>query len=534
MPVLGVNMFAGRGTVRCGTYHVWDGVGLQSLTGVSVDSIRKNGMQAKALSHLGHFLIHYDITNDTKNINAVPPDDLNSNGIPDFVDSVAYYFEYAYSFYKSAGYKPVYPDDNSGGSEAYDIYLIDLGKDGYYGLTYPGAEIPGKWKYARRYSFIVMDNNYSPYDSVDSKTQSYKVYKPVDFVKITSAHELHHAVQSLYGNTPDRLLHEMASTAMEVRLFPEIGDYISFVKSLFNDPASAPFGIGKEADDGYKYAIFGEFLYRRFGDQILRNMWEKVSHDMNIYLALDEAIKEAGSGLGQAWCEFMEWIYYTGYRAVPGKYFAFAADYPVIPVKPEYHFDPPSDIVDGSLYPFEFRFFRFCFPGNAYTTGDTLDIIVTNKDVNAAVFFRTDPKYKKSFTYTCADIFTEGFERVGTTDFYYKMTFSSDSMCSRIFQYNGALSAFRESVFPNPYRPAIDDALFIPAPDRAPLYGNVKLAILDESMKSVHGGSYTIEVINKYRGILVNDLPAGISSGVYIFVVESGNEKIIGKFTIIR
>lgn len=524
-------LYSDAGHTRCGTFHI-SGNNIQSLEGI--DSIRIYGMQRKTVSPSGNFLIHYDIENHGKYKNSVPTEDSNANGIPDFVDSVAYYFDYVHNFYKQTGYKSVYPDDSTGSSLAYDIYLLDLGKEGFYGLTYPGTSIPGKWKYPRRYSFIVIDNNFSPLDSVDSKTQTYKKYKPEEFVKITAAHELHHAVQSLYGNTFDRLIHEMSSTSMEVRLFPEITDYVQFIKSLFTNPDQAPFGKGIEADDGYKYAIWGEYLYKKFGDEIQRKMWLKVSQDINTYQALDEALKEAGSGLGVAWCEFMEWIYHTGKRAIAGKYFDYAAEYPEIPTKPEYVFEPPSGMVAGSLYAYEFRFFRYCFPGNSFTTGDTLDVIVTSTDLFAAVNNKFEPQYKKSFTYSCVNNYSPGYIRIGSSDYSYVLICSSDSMCHKVFQSNGAQSQYRNTAFPNPFKPAIHETLFIPTPENAVLFSSVNLSILDASLNTVYSGKYPVGALNNYRGVLLNDLPDNISSGVYIYIVRSGDEELSGKFTLIR
>jgi len=102
-----------------------------------------------------------------------------------------------------------------GGSDAYDIYLLNIGdrdlypnsngvKDngGAYGFTQAELQINSETGYAKNTSFIIIDNDFSPKDSMltadNQLVQSFKVFG-YNGAKVTIAHEFHHAIQMRYG-----------------------------------------------------------------------------------------------------------------------------------------------------------------------------------------------------------------------------------------------------------------------------------------------------------------------------------------------
>ena len=232
------------------------------------------------------------------------------------------------------GYVSPAPDNGYGGSDAYDVYLINIGDykyntTPYYGITQSDFQIYFGRKFPCYTSHITIDNDFSPTDSIkinDSTFQQTFTEFGIACLKITAAHEFHHAIQYNYGvpfpATPS--LNEMTSTGMEYRLFPETKDYESQLKSLFAFPASYPFGSG-DADIGYKFACFTQYINHNYGDILLRRMWELIRDGYPGYMSLDSAFKEKGSSLRNEWLGFIPWIYYTGTRAIPGKYFKNAS-----------------------------------------------------------------------------------------------------------------------------------------------------------------------------------------------------------------
>jgi len=217
------------------------------------------------------------------------------------------------------GYLSPIPDNGGGGSEAYDVYLIDIGNEiGIYGYT----ELDETSGFS---SFMVLDNDFSPLDSFKLENgKKVPVFYTTGYngLKITAAHEFHHAIQDMYGepfpNVP--LLHEMSSTWMEYRLYPYIKDFFQYLPGLFNSLSHYAFGDGK-ADNGYRWSIFSQYLHFHYGDSLLLRMWELIGSSKNGYRALDSAFREQGTSLEYEWCRFKPWMYFTGSRAIPGKYF---------------------------------------------------------------------------------------------------------------------------------------------------------------------------------------------------------------------
>lgn len=521
---------------RCGTFDAVVNPSMNISGKIRADRIQESTMQKQYLSPSGKFLIHYDTENTDTTSNAVPSADSNKNGIPDFVDSAAYYFDYALQFYvNQLGYKSPYPDDNSGGTEAYDIYVVDLGKKGYYGLTTPRAKFGGSDNCPRKYSIIAIDNDYSPLDSIvsyPSNVQTYKKYTPYEFLKITSAHELYHAVQFLYGMTKDYLLYEMTSTFWEIRLYPEIPDYVQFIHNLFTNPELFPFGNGLNSGTGYRYAIFGYFLYQRFGEGVFKTMWEYVYNETNTYLALDSALRSNGSSLDEAWCEFTQWIYFTGERAVPGQYLKYANEYPEMVFKPESLFTSPTTFYECSLSAYEFRLIRVLFPGDSTSTGDTIDVMAANTDLESAVM--KDTYKRKYFTFMAQESPVATYTRVGTSRYYYHVELE-DGVCDFEKQLNGMKGSLCENVFPNPFKYKDHTSLFFPVPSNVLIGSGVRLLVFDEAMNLVLEDNLPVSVYYNHLGIMLDDIPGrGWDSGVYIFRTEYGDENITGKFGIIR
>jgi len=68
----------------------------------------------------GFFKLHYEITGD----DAVPTDDDNSNGIPDYVEKCAVYCDSSLDKSLDLGYYTPPSDNGTGGDELYDIYFV--------------------------------------------------------------------------------------------------------------------------------------------------------------------------------------------------------------------------------------------------------------------------------------------------------------------------------------------------------------------------------------------------------------------------
>lgn len=491
----------------------------------------------------GGFVIHYDIEGK----NAVPLEDLNNNGVPDYVDSVAYYFDYAKQvFVDFIGYKEPLKDGIAGGGvDLYDVYLLDCGKEGYYGYANLDKRVFSEDGVPMYISYTVIDNDFSPTDSVDiGNSQKRKTFKitGIDAVKFTSAHEYHHAVQFSYSETYS-LLHEMTSTWMESRVIPETIDFLQFPNDLLKYPSKYNFGEGTNGDMGYAYSIFGEYTYIQYGDSLLLRTWELVGKGINGYKALDSAFIEiAGTGLAQEWVNFTRWLYFTGNRSIEGKYLRNSKDLPEITFFDDIHYTAPGLTRNWNLKSFEFRAARVQLPGlEANYSNDTLDIIMCNANINAVLKgVKGDTQCGLALVNNPLD----NYRKVDGINYYIKTDPKDGTVFFHLFPHPGhpPLHCI-DYAFPNPLSYREHTELFLPVPCKTPLNRKVDVAIFNSEMASIFNSetsftkndkSYRVESINGIRAIrlTLTDFYQKLTPGVYIFKVSYNTESIFGKLLV--
>ncbi|MFC2131872.1 MXAN_6640 family putative metalloprotease [Bacteroidota bacterium] len=478
---------------KCGTFASQDEQNkLLSRILIPIDTIKgRPTLQKDYLSSSGFFLIHYD----TVGFHAVQLTDEDGNGIPDYVDSAAYYFDLAYRAYiDTMGYNPPFKDDGLGGSDAYDIYLMNIGEGepAYYGVTREDVEKLPRQHFPRWVSHIIIDNDFSPLDSTGEagdRRQHFSTFG-IDALKITAVHEFHHALQFTYGlqELPQTLIiNEMTSTWMEYRLFPEIKDYFQYVKTLFIAPEKNPFG-GMDYRIGYRWSIFGQYIYRNYGDSLLLRMWELVGEGINAYEALDNAFFERGSDLKEEWCNFLPWLYYTGSRAIEDKYFDDAKLFPEFSFYRNMKFSSPAVIEEGITQSFEVRAYRCILPS---LENDSLDMIIANIDLLSAV---RQYDSNKDFNLIFSTRPNEKCEQIVGTKYFYGVNAPEGNICDKTFF---TISNPISVVYPNPFNLKTDKVLNIPVSSDAVLYEIVVLKIFSSDM---------IEQFSVEKSIIANEI----------------------------
>jgi len=527
---------------KCGTFasHQQQSMLLKRLM-IPVDTIKdRPALQKQMVSPTGKFLVHFD----TVGYHSVDLTDKNANNIPDFVDSAAYYFDFVYKFYiDSIGYIKPFDDENLGGSNAYDIYLMNIGdgEPSYYGVTRKDKEKLPKQNFPRWITHIIIDNDYSPLDSTydihNKRKQTFKL-NSIDLLKITAAHEFHHAIQLAYGeqeNPKPITIYEMTSTWMEYRLFPQVKDYIQYVNGLFMYPEVCPFGNGLP-ENGYRWSILGHYIYRNFGDSLLLRMWEKIGEGKNAYESLNSAFEERGTNIKSAWCDFLPWLYYTNLRTIENKYFDDAAIFPEFTFSRKENFSPPAFIDEGTMQSFEVRAFRCILPTQENNSLDTLNIFIANTDLQAA---SRQYESNKPYSLILSDFENPECQQIAGTNYFYGIHAEKGDICDKTFFIMSNPIGY---VYPNPFRPEGDKLLQFPLPDNAIISDNALLTIYSNDMIVRYTKKKQVIVKNVKRDGEKNDRVLSVdaseldelSSGVYIYSVEYKGKIIYGKFVIIR
>ena len=266
------------------------------------------------LSESGHFKIHYDINNDNGNI--PPQEDIDEDGVPDYIESVAEIAEESRDVLVNImGYLPEPPDDEEG---VYDIYVRDQNAWGYNWVNTTEG-----------WSYITIDNDYP-----DDEFESAFCLNMIDKMKISVAHEFFHAIQRSYRlpiGDHDFFL-EMSSMWFEDLMVPDCNEYLDdkWIRNLsytiFNNPTQQFDGGDlsvnqSSANFGYSMALFGHYLSRvidekgmidEFNSTIMREIWEdySTSSDIGGLNAAGASIKNVVENISkepfsQAWSDFI-------------------------------------------------------------------------------------------------------------------------------------------------------------------------------------------------------------------------------------
>lgn len=315
----------------------------------------------------GKFRIHYT-TDGTDRVN---PEDLNSNGTPDYVERAAEYFDHTHSIIvDNLGYKPPAPDSGGAGNE-FDIYLISLSRT--YGITYLEETVPGN------------GNAYSCYIEVDNDFSGFEGISPLQALMVTAAHEYFHAVQvNYYYRDDDVFFMEMCSTWMEDFIYDEVNDYLNYIKNFFAD-INYPFFYTNGSWFEYASCLWIHMIVKKYNPDVIREIWELIPKK-KAFTAIQEMLIKYGTTFNQELASFGLWNYFTGSRADTVNY------YPEGNLYPEVKVDRDNDIKEETITFIEWMrklssaYFRI------YDTihGDEIGLIVTNFAIPEKNNLKTD------------------------------------------------------------------------------------------------------------------------------------------------
>lgn len=469
------------------------------------------------VSPSGKFRIHYDTTLISK------PKYISSMNIEENLSLAAVAIDSAYNFEVNyLGYPPPpsdlvgsIPPDTVGGDGLYDIYIRELG-GGIYGYTESEYDLGGQ-KYT---SFIVVDNDYAGYYSTG-----------INGARVTLAHEFHHSIQM--GNYilrfEDTFFYEITSTSMEEFVYDDVNDYYAYMSSYFQNPQKA-----FAENDGYNLAIWNLYLKENFGFNILKRQWELMPSQRAMN-AINTSIMDAGSSFKHELNNFGVWTFYTKYRAIAGKYFEEAAFYPLVRPLSTIAFSSPVEIVTINSKATANNFIRFTNQLNE----DTLFVLITNADVQAAL---NNMSQTDSFAYYLYDYPESGTNKI---DSNYYSTFTTKN------PYLWSVSEITDTIiiliepqiktdFPYPmpfsYKKYSENQP-INIPISAVNNNNVGLYIFSTAMELVYSND-DMQRDNQNKNVVkwkVKDNQGRkLASGVYIYVIKSGDNIEKGKLVILH
>jgi len=240
---------------------------------------------------IGHFHIYYD-TNGPNAPMLFDGTGTQIGGTLAFVDSVGAIFNHVWDVeIGTLGFSQ--PPFESGQSH-YNISISDRG-NGDYGITNPVDLISGTQTPERYSSNIDIDNDF---------IGSFYTTKGIQALRVTAAHEFHHAIQYGYGwwGNNESYAYELTSTWIEDVVYTDVNDYYQYLPDYFvgfHDGLS--FNSGNY--HGYERCIWAHFLAKRYGIDIMKDIWTAMRTQPFLESSSVE-LAVRGSNLASAFAEF--------------------------------------------------------------------------------------------------------------------------------------------------------------------------------------------------------------------------------------
>jgi hypothetical protein len=472
--------------------------------------------QKSIVSSNGFFRVHYD----TSGNNAIAYD---INLFLQALDSV-YTFEINY-----LGYPTPPSDGMDGGDDKYDIYIQN--STNTYGYTTPEQNVAS----SRWTSFINIDNDFG----------SGFYTHGIDAARVTAAHEFHHAIQ--FGNYApvnlpnayrgsDVWFYEITSTSFEEFVFDDVNDYYAYMPHYFLNPSKSIVRF-ESGVDAYDLGIWNLYLQKNFGFDILKNQWERIPTTSAIK-AVALSINSFNSTLKYELNNFGIWCYYTGSRAISGRYFDEASFYPLLTPTATMNFNSSSQSYDLNLYPVSNYFLKINLPGSDgvfYTIASNTDwLSVENNNFNM-----------QSGSLSIYHNSTQGEKKLNDN---YSVTFSNNDssrwnnagILNDVLIYGGSKTKDNgfsgdTRAFPNPYRLSYIDGITLEFEGDLNPNSEADVNIFSSGLELYFAGKKTIAIADKgINQVTISKSEAKFSTGVYIYVIKSGKKIWKGKLVVLN
>ena len=281
------------------------------------------------VSPSGLFRIHFDRTGASAVYRSGV--DNNSNGIPDYVDTVAMVFDSVYDHTINILGYPVPLSDGfyaEGGDDKFDVYLSNL-NGRYYGLTYPDSVFVDGQNVTVATAWMELDNDYQ-----ESSFLRYR-NRPLDAVRVTAAHEFFHAIHFALDyletevRTTDgfvmRYWMEMSAVWLEEEMYDDINDYYTYLPVFYTSPRISIQSF-RDASDLHPYAsaLFPIFMTEKFDRDVVRDIWTRCRQlgsgpsflaAVSMFADSVDALTSELISFESLFAEFTVWNFFTGYRS---------------------------------------------------------------------------------------------------------------------------------------------------------------------------------------------------------------------------
>jgi hypothetical protein len=449
----------------------------------------------------GHFHIFYDTTG----INEPALLDNNNQRISGsakaYIHAVAQIFNHVWDIeVDQMGYTA--PPFESGQS----YYTIDVENIDDYGDTWKilpqinGTDIPPRY-----YSYITVDNDYQQFAT-----------RGINGLKVTAAHEFHHAIQiGSYGYWDnDVYAYELTATWFEDVVYTEVNDYYNYLWNYFGGFSSG-LSFNSSSYGGYERCIFAHYLAKVNTPDIMRDIWTGM-RTQPFLESTDAALVNRGSTLQSAFAEFTKWNYYTWDRADTIHYYPEGNHYPRFQPLQKIDFFNTTSTTTGDVEPLSSSMYEYDL------SNDTITAVIANVDMNNALLRNTIPQ---NITVTLSSGLTTSIS-VDTPSSWRSFFIQSSTRTS--------IARQGLSPAPNPFRLAVAPWLKLPINQDAAK--SAQVFFFTSSFKLVYSGYLNVGNEDGFRSIVVptSEVKSKLSSGIYFILAKTVNSDYRWKVAVIQ
>jgi hypothetical protein len=449
----------------------------------------------------GHFHIFYDTTG----INEPALLDNNNQRISGtakaYIHAVAQIFNHVWDIeVDQMGYTA--PPFESGQS----YYTINVENIDDYGDTWKILpQINGTDTPARYYSYITVDNDYQEFAT-----------RGINGLKVTAAHEFHHAIQiGSYGFWDnDVYAYELTATWFEDVVYTEVNDYYNYLWNYFRGFSSG-LSFNSSSYGGYERCIFAHYLAKVNTADIMRDIWTGMRTQPFLESA-DAALVNRGSTLQSAFAEFTKWNYYTWDRADTIHYYPEGNHYPRFQPLQKIDFFNKTSTTTGDVEPLSSSMYEYDL------SNDTITAVIANVDMNNAILRNTIPQ---NITVTLSSGLTTSIS-VDTPSSWRSFFIQSSTQTS--------IARQGLSPAPNPFRLAVAPWLKLPINQDAAK--SAQVFFFTSSFKLVYSGYLNVGNEDGFRAIVVptSEVKSKLSSGIYFILAKTVNSDYKWKVAVIQ
>jgi hypothetical protein len=297
------------------------------------------------------------------------------NGIPDYVDAVAWACDSSWSLHvdRHQFVAPLAFTTGRYASKRYKVVITALGALDY-GYTYPMGKRPDS---ARGYmSLFQIRNSWKGSRWTELGYQE----NPVDGIRVTCAHELFHSVQyAMTWNTPlgndldnfPLTFIEGTAVLMEEIAFDYINDYLQYATAFFRNPGMSFFNAWDEGS-AYSNSFLAKFIYEKSDSAPDISFFRRIFFtNFAAVTSYHPNLRSSSLASGAPWTillnRFHTGSFYTGNRADTARFIADAG----LVGQWSFQIDtlPASYAVTKTANPYGMQIFAFSNDGSR---GDTL------------------------------------------------------------------------------------------------------------------------------------------------------------------